>query len=90
MPSKSIQSKLIAALQITTDDKGNERAGLLTQVNVTPEMKICGDGFNERTVKVTLHNSTYYVFKQDLFYLRSVSNAIYSRLGGSLAQPKLQ
>lgn len=90
MPSQSIQSKLIAALQITKDDEGNETAGVLTQVNVTPEMKVCGDGFNDRTLKVALNNSTYYVFKQDLFYLRSVSEAIDSRFSGSPVQLKVQ
>lgn len=90
MQSKSIQSKLIAALQITKDEKGNEHAGCLTQVSVTPEMKICGDGFNERTVKITLNNSTYYVFKQDLFYLHSVSEAIYARLANLPSAAKLQ
>lgn len=90
MRSKTIQSKLIAALQITRDSKGNECVGVLTQINVTPEMKICGDGFNEKTVKVALNNSTYYVFKQDLFYLDSIADAIGSRLAGRAVSAKLQ
>ncbi|HXE13143.1 MAG TPA: hypothetical protein VN633_13535 [Bryobacteraceae bacterium] len=90
MPSKSIQHKLIAALQISKDDKGNECAGVLTQVNVTPEMKICGDGFNERTIKISLNDCTYYVFKQDLFYLDSVAGAINSRFAGRAISTRLQ
>lgn len=90
MQSKSIQSKLIAALQIVKDDNGNDRAGAITQVSVTPEMKICGDGFNERTIKIALNNSTYYVFKQDLFYLDSVAGAIGSRLPTRSASAKVQ
>ena len=89
MPLKAIQSKLVAALQIVKDDKGNERAGLLTQVSVTSEMRICGDGFNEKTIKVALNDSTYYVFKQDLFYLDSIAGAIDSRFAARAVPAKV-
>lgn len=67
---------MIAALQITFDPSGKEHATSLTRINLKDDVKICGDGFNERTVKISMDGLVYYVFRQDLSYLHAISEAI--------------
>ena len=54
------------ALQIVTGEDGTAQAGLLRQVALTADFVICGDGFNDKTVKVRLGNQYYMVFREHL------------------------
>lgn len=48
------------------DSGGNSRLSLLSQLPPGVELVLCGDGFNERTAKVTCHGHFFFVFIQDL------------------------
>ena len=54
------------ALQIVTGEDGTAHAGLLMQVALTADFVICGEGFNDKTVKVRLGNQYYVVFREHL------------------------
>lgn len=66
LPSRILLTKPIAAVQLEIGGDGNSRLGLLSQLPPGVEIAICGDGFNERTAKVTCHGHFYFVFLQDL------------------------
>jgi hypothetical protein len=53
-------------MQIIPDDKGKLRLGTLIRLPDGAEVEVCGEGFNDRTAKVILGESTYYVFVDDL------------------------
>jgi hypothetical protein len=54
------------ALQIVIGKDGTVRAGRLTQIALTADLVFCGDGFNDKTVKVRLGNQYYFVFREHL------------------------
>jgi hypothetical protein len=58
--------KSIAAVQVTYNDDGSEGMGLLTQIPRESTLLVCGEGFNERTVKVNLKGFRYFVFREDI------------------------
>ncbi len=66
LPKPRIMQKSICALRIVTDDDGARRLGMLTQIGQEAQLEICGDGFNERTVKVRWQDTLYFVFRQDI------------------------
>jgi hypothetical protein len=53
----------ISAIQLFP---GRHERGLVTQLPQSADVEICGDGFNDRTVKVRWHDSFYFVFRDDL------------------------
>ena len=60
-------SKNIAAIQLLPGDgTGETRLGMITQLPSGAEVRICGEGFNERTVRVRWGGGYYFVFLQDL------------------------
>jgi hypothetical protein len=56
----------VMALQIVIGEDGTVRAGRLTQIALTADLVFCGDGFNDKTVKVRLGNQYYFVFREHL------------------------
>jgi hypothetical protein len=49
------------------DENGGGKLGLLSQLGPGVTVEICGNGFDDRTVKVRTANQQYYfVFFQDL------------------------
>jgi hypothetical protein len=58
--------KPISAIQLAEDDRGRAKLGLLSQLGPGTTVECCGDGFNDRTVKVRVNNLCYFVFLQDL------------------------
>lgn len=58
--------KTISAVQLMATEQGESRLGPITQLPPSAQLQICGDGFNERTVKVRWQESFYFVFRQDL------------------------
>ncbi len=59
-------AKNAPAMQIIPDGSGKLRLGTLIRLPDGAEVEICGEGFDNRTVKVVWEGSTYYVFTDDL------------------------
>lgn len=59
-------AKNAPVMQILPDGNGKLRLGTLVRLPDGAEVKICGEGFDNRTAKVTWEGSTYYVFLDDL------------------------
>jgi hypothetical protein len=67
-------SKNIAAIQVLpADGPGEPRLGMITQLPEGAELELCGEGFNERTVRVRWAEGFYFVFLQDLDVARTMS-----------------
>jgi len=64
-------SKNIPGIQLVATEDRPERLGLFRQLPETAKLEICGDGFDDRTVKVRWLDSFYFVFRQDLEVLNS-------------------
>ena len=59
-------AKNAPAMQIIPDETGKLRLGTLTRLPEEAQVELCGEGFDDRTAKVTWGGSTYYVFRDDL------------------------
>ncbi|MBV8071568.1 MAG: hypothetical protein JO270_16785 [Acidobacteriaceae bacterium] len=59
-------SAVLCAMQVKRDMDGNWKMGLLTQLTAASPIEVCGEGFNEKTVKVRVKDSYYFVFRADL------------------------
>ena len=59
-------SKTISAIQLQLKEDGSAKLGLLSQLGAGTRVTVCGEGFNDRTVKVRANDSWFYVFAQDL------------------------
>jgi hypothetical protein len=66
IPSPVTLSKVIAAINIRETEDGHMRMGLISQLPQGAELQICGEGFNERTIKVRWGERLYFVFVQDI------------------------
>ncbi len=55
-----------SAIQAVTEMDGNFRLGTILQLPEGAEVRVCGEGFNERTVKVCWEGGFYYIFTDDL------------------------
>jgi hypothetical protein len=59
--------KNIAAIQVLPTGNSEEpRLGMITQLPAGAELQVCGEGFNERTMKVQWAGGLYFVFLQDV------------------------
>ena len=56
----------ISAIELVTGQGNRGRLGTITQLPQNARLEICGDGFNERTVKVRCKDSFYFVFRDDV------------------------
>jgi hypothetical protein len=59
-------SRNISAIQVLLDPVGGMRMGTILQLPEGAQLRLIGDGFNERTVKVSWEGGNYYVFLEDL------------------------
>jgi hypothetical protein len=59
-------SKRISAIELIRKEDGRAKLGLLSQLGPGVVIEQCGDGFNERTVKVRTNGQVYFVFREDL------------------------
>jgi hypothetical protein len=59
-------SRRCCAMQIIVHDDGSVHMGLLTQIIPDDSIQVCGEGFNEKTVRVRLGREFYYMFREDL------------------------
>jgi hypothetical protein len=62
-----------SAIQAISDLDGNTRLGIIVQLPDGAEVRVCGEGFNERTVKVAWEGGFYYIFREDLAFEDSMS-----------------
>ena len=59
--------KPISAIQLIPKEDGKgARLGLISQLGPGITIEICGDGFNERMLKVRANELYFFVFAQDL------------------------
>lgn len=56
----------ISAIESISDLDGNMRLGMIVQLPEGAEVRVCGPGFNERTVKVCCEGRFYYIFMEDV------------------------
>ncbi|HEX7359749.1 MAG TPA: hypothetical protein VF283_04590 [Bryobacteraceae bacterium] len=56
----------ISAIQSISDLDGQTRLGMILQLPEGAEVRVCGPGFNERTVKVEWEGGFYYIFREDV------------------------
>ena len=56
----------ISAIQSLPEADGGVRLGTILQLPEGTQVRVCGDGFNERTVKVIWEGTYYFVFWEDL------------------------
>jgi hypothetical protein len=59
-------SRNIAAIQVVSADRETSRLGVITQLPEGAQLDFCGDGFDDRTIKVNWQGCCYFVFLQDL------------------------
>jgi hypothetical protein len=59
-------SQRIAAVQLVRKENGAAALGPLSQLEPGTAVECCGDGYNERTIKVRAGNQFYFVFLEDL------------------------
>ncbi|MBV8807365.1 MAG: hypothetical protein JO033_01715 [Acidobacteriaceae bacterium] len=59
-------SSSISAIQLLPTEGGGAKLGLVAQLGPGTTVERCGDGFNERIVKVRAHGQYYFVFLQDM------------------------
>lgn len=69
-PSTSLEESCtlatkIAAIQLIPTS-GGARLGTISQLLPGTRLNVCGDGFNEQTVKVRCEDGFYFVFWQDI------------------------
>ena len=59
-------TKPISALQLVWDERrGTTKLGVLS-LRPGATLEVCGEGFDQRTVKVRCNNTFYFVFRQDI------------------------
>jgi hypothetical protein len=68
-PSKTYTlSRRIAALRLTVGtDSRRGRLGDILQLEPGARLDCCGDGYDERTIKVCFAGEFYFVFLRDLY-----------------------
>jgi hypothetical protein len=56
----------ISAIQAISGPEASVRLGTILQLPEGTQVRVCGDGFNERTVKVAWEGAYYFIFWEDL------------------------
>jgi hypothetical protein len=59
-------SRKIAAIQLVEKGCGEAQLGIVSQLLPGAQLHVCGNGFNEQTVKVRCQSGFYFVFLQDI------------------------
>jgi hypothetical protein len=77
-------SKAISAFEIVYSDGGAERLGTICSLPGGADLETCGDGFNDRTLKVRCGQQCYFVFLQDLYSQQSPSKIERYRTGAAV------
>ena len=56
----------VSAIRLTMQPGGGMALGALTQIEAGTSLEICGEGYNERTIKVRVAKEFFCVFRQDV------------------------
>ena len=59
-------SRNVSAIQVTSSMDGRAQLGTIMQLPEGAQVEICGDGFNDQTVKVRCEGSFYFIFLEDI------------------------
>ena len=59
-------SRSISAVQLVRKENGGAKLGSLLQLRRGTLVECCGDGFNDRTIKIRANGEYYFVFLQDI------------------------
>ena len=59
-------SRNISAIQVLPDSNDGMRLGTILQLPEGAQVRVTGDGFNERTVRIFWEGANYFVFLEDL------------------------
>jgi hypothetical protein len=59
-------SRNISAIQVLPDSNDGVRLGTILQLPEGAQVRVTGDGFNERTVRVFWEGANYFVFLEDI------------------------
>ncbi len=59
-------SEDVFAMELVRVENGDPRLGPVSKIPRGAEIQACGDGFNERTIKIRWQGKFYFVFLQDL------------------------
>jgi hypothetical protein len=66
LPRAVIPYKNISGIAIEADEAGNARYGLIEELPFGVEVRVIGDGFSDRTVRVQYNGRSYFAFFQDI------------------------
>jgi len=58
--------KRLAAVRLVLNERLECTLGSVVQLEAGTVLQICGEGYNEPTVKVRANGQTFFVFRQDL------------------------
>lgn len=61
-----ILSRNISAIQILSDVRGGIRMGTILQLPEGARLRLIGEGFNDRTAKISWEGGNYFVFLEDI------------------------
>lgn len=64
--AKHLLPKNVSAIQVIPDGIGRMRLGTILQLPEGAEVEACGEGFDERTMKVSWQGGFYYIFLEDI------------------------
>jgi hypothetical protein len=59
-------SSAVTGFEVFPDHLNSDRLGPVCELPIGAELEICGDGFNERTVRTRCGDGYYFVFWRDL------------------------
>jgi hypothetical protein len=59
-------AKNIAAIELNGIEGGKARLGPVLQLPDGAQLDVCGEGFNDKTVKIRSNGKYYFVFRSDL------------------------
>jgi hypothetical protein len=65
-PASVFLATQISAIQILPREDGRLILGLLSSLPAGAVLRICGEGFDERTAKVFVNGQYYFVFRQEI------------------------
>ena len=59
-------SRNISAIQALSEPDGGMGLGTILQLPEGTQIRVCGEGFNDRTVKVVWEDRCFFIFVEDL------------------------
>jgi len=66
-PGKFVHlSRIIPAFELHPEINGQSKLGTISRLPDGALLEVCGEGFNNRTVKVRMGGKYYFVFRSDL------------------------